>query len=72
MLGFESVEKHTHYVPKLLPLEVKFRNNQILNIKPEENLLLGDKSLRHSYEYLILATGKETDYSNVEGNDLFT
>jgi len=65
--GYESIEKNTHHISTLLPTDVHFRNNEILNILPNEKLLLGNKSLRLTYDHLILACGLDPDYSNVEG-----
>ena len=71
-LGYEDIIKHrTNPITKFLPYDVRYRNNEILNIKPKENLLLGNNSLRHTYEKLILATGLEPNYSNVEGITIY-
>ena len=69
--GYESIEKNTHHIMELLPQDVVFRNNEILNIYPDENLLLGICSLRLTYENLIHASGLEADYSKVDGKIFF-
>jgi len=72
MCGYQDIVKHTNHVTELLSYDVRFRNNEILKIKPKEQLLLGNNGLRHTYEYLILAAGLEPNYSSVEGKYIIT
>jgi len=65
--GVKNIINTNQYIPDIIPQGVKFRNNEILNLDHKERLLLGDQSLRHSYENLILATGLEPDFARTPG-----
>jgi len=66
-LGNKNIISSNRYLPDVLPDKVKFRNNEILSIDFKEKLLLGDQSLRHTYEHLILACGNDPDFGATPG-----
>ena len=53
-------------VNRIMP-NVYYKVNEIFEIYPEKNMVVGDRNFSHTYEYLILASGREADYSHVEG-----
>ena len=63
----QNITNTTYKLDEILPHKIKFRNNEVLQIDPKENLLTGTESLRQTYDKLIIASGLEPDYSDVPG-----
>jgi len=63
----KNITGTTYKLDNILPNKIKLRENEILQLEPKDNLLLGSESLRQSYEHLILACGLEPDYSEIPG-----
>lgn len=66
-LAYKNIESKTHYIPTIIPKKLKFRHNEILEINPEKNLLLGNNSLRQSYDKLIMSCGLQPDFLHIPG-----
>lgn len=65
--GVKNIQKSTQIIPNIVPGRTKFRNNEVLQLEPDQNLIMGNSSLRQSYEKLILACGLEADYTTIPG-----
>jgi len=66
-LGIRNESKIDHLISDIVPEYVEFLNNEILQLDFYQKLILGDASLRHTYDKLILAYGLKPNLTTVTG-----